>query len=67
MEVNLNRCYECAHCEPTDIFDLCKHSASQYSVAGKRDYHTIGHMRTVGPCRHDAVMFSPIEKRKKAA
>ena len=70
MSVNAiaNRCHECAHHEPTTVFDLCKHSSSRYSIAGKEDFHTIGHMRSVGACRGEAVLFAPIVvARRKAA
>lgn len=63
---NLNRCRECAHYEEAAIFELCKHSASIYIVAEKGGYHTIGHMRSIGSCRHDAVHFSPLPTRNAA-
>ena len=58
------RCHECAHYERTPVFELCRHSASSYTIAEKTDFHTIGHMRTVGACRDAAVMFAPIPERR---
>lgn len=60
---DLDRCRSCAHYRETTVFELCMHSAATYSVAGKSDQHTIGHMRTMGTCRHEALYFAPIEKK----
>lgn len=45
-------CTGCRHREEGMVFTLCKHPASQYSIAGKMDFHTVGHMRDErrGPC-----------------
>lgn len=62
--VDLSKCGECAHHQATAVFDLCKHAQSLYSIAGKADHHTIGHMRTVGACRAEASLFSPVAFEK---
>jgi hypothetical protein len=41
----LPRCSDCKHYRQTMVFDLCEHSNSTYSVAGRKDQHTAGHMR----------------------
>lgn len=63
-DVNLGRCFSCSLHERTSVFDLCKHAASHYSAGGKSDFHTVGHMRTVGGCGNDARLFSPIDVKK---
>lgn len=63
-DVDLDKCRECAHHEATAIFDLYLHAQSHYHVAGKPGHHTIGHMRTVGPCRREATLFSPVVLKK---
>lgn len=57
-------CLMCKHYENAVVFELCKHPSSRYSVAGKEDFHTIGHMSTVGACRADAVLLDrrPVQK-----
>jgi hypothetical protein len=55
----------CVHHEQTALFELCKHAASKYSVGGKEDFHTIGHMSTVGACRVDAVLLDRTVKGKE--
>lgn len=40
------RCDECKHFENTSVFELCKHSASQYQDNMQRvQFHTVGHMK----------------------
>lgn len=41
-----HECKSCAYFEQTTVFELCKHPTSHYAVAGREDFHTIGHMRT---------------------
>lgn len=65
-DVDLAKCRECEHHQETMVFDLCKRTSSMYSIAGKTDFHTIGHMRTVGGCGKDAVLFSPIHLKRAA-
>lgn len=50
-------CRMCKHHEQTALFELCKHPLSLYQVDGREDYHTIGHMSTVGACRSEAVLL----------
>lgn len=66
-DVDLEKCLGCAHHEATSVFNLCKHASSQYAVAGKVDFHTIGHMRTVGGCFAQALLHSPIADKRAAA
>jgi hypothetical protein len=56
-DADLEKCKTCAHHEATNLFDLCKHSASIYTACGSTDHHTIGHMRTRGPCGSGAALF----------
>lgn len=47
-------CRMCKYHERTTLFELCKHHLSKYTADGREGYHTIGHMRTVGPCHTEA-------------
>lgn len=59
-DVDLKKCLECEHHKATSIFNLCTEKSSQYAIAGKVDFHTIGHMRTNGGCGAGAALHSPI-------
>ena len=45
VTLTLPECQDCKHYRTTMVFDLCEHINSRYSVAGKDDQHTTGHMR----------------------
>lgn len=49
-------CEKCKHYEPTAVFELCTHKLSEYVVAERKDFHTIGHMKTYA-C-HDGKLFA---------
>lgn len=50
-DVDLTACRkDCKFFKQDPVHELCTHDDSRYSVAGKVDFHTIGHMRTVGTC-----------------
>lgn len=52
-------CAECKHCESGLVFELCLRDESKYSIAGKDDFHTIGHMRGPrGACGPDGNLYS---------
>lgn len=53
----LEKCKGCKFYERTSVFELCKREESQYNVAGRIDFHTIGHMRLY-ECR-DARLWRP--------
>lgn len=58
-------CRQCKHYQRTALFELCKHPSSQYWIEGRGDFHTIGHMRTIGACGNDAVLLDRTVKGKK--
>ncbi len=60
MSDNLERCRGCLHYRPTTIFELCTHPSSAYTALGKRDHHTIGHVRSTGACRNEGLLYSPV-------
>lgn len=51
------KCRGCKYLQQTAVFDLCKANQSQYSIEGKVDFHTVGHMRTRGACGESARLF----------
>lgn len=52
---DLDKCRkDCKFYENAVVFELCKHEDSQYSVADKEDFHSIGHMWAVSSCGPDA-------------
>ncbi len=59
IEAGFTKCRSCRHFKPTALFDLCMHAASRYLALGEIDYHTIGHMRSIGACRADAMHYEP--------
>ena len=65
LDVDLSKCDECEHHKSTAVFELCMHTDSRYSIAGKVDFHTISHMRSIGSCRPEATKFSPITTGKR--
>ena len=51
-------CRDCLHYRETTIFELCMRANATYSVAGKVDQHTVGHMRR-WECGADGRLFEP--------
>lgn len=44
-------CKRCVHYKCTALFELCKHSQSEYTLIGEIERHTCSHMRQVyGGC-----------------
>lgn len=56
-------CHDCKHYRMTMVFDLCDHSSSTYTAAGKIDQHTVGHMRRWA-CGEEGRLFEPTEVRR---
>jgi hypothetical protein len=51
-------CRDCEHYAVGMAFELCLHAASRYEIAGKEDWHTIGHQRGPrGTCGEGATHF----------
>ncbi len=51
---SIDGCHECKHHQPTNIFELCAHPKSIYSINGVNDFHTCQHMREeYGLCGHE--------------
>ena len=48
-------CRMCKHYFDHVIFELCEHPSSEYKIAEKVDFHSVGHMRQF-ECK-DAVLF----------
>jgi len=54
----IDGCEKCSHYERTDIFDLCKHSKSEYKTGTGIELHTCQHMRGYNyPCGTDMILF----------
>lgn len=53
-------CRDCVYYRETSLFELCDHAASAYTVAGKADVHTVGHMRSRS-CGERAINFTQKE------
>lgn len=51
-------CRDCLHYRETTIFELCMRANATYSIAGKIDQHTVGHMRR-WECGDDGRLFEP--------
>jgi hypothetical protein len=48
-------CRDCKHYCEAMVFELCGHPSSEYKIAEKVDFHSIGHMRQFA-CK-DGVLF----------
>lgn len=54
------KCLACRHLQQETVFDLCTTEESQYTADGRRDWHTVGHMRSrYGACGTEARLCRP--------
>lgn len=53
-----DKCKSCKAYRNVVVFDLCTRDESRYTVAGKDDFHTVGHMRLY-QCGKDARLWRP--------
>ena len=57
FEIDDSQCTGCKHKQDTQVFQLCKHEKSHYSIAGSSEFHTRTHMIKIqgGKCEHREV------------
>lgn len=45
QQTSIVGCRQCAHFRPAEVYQLCAHPKSEYSLIGEIELHTCAHMR----------------------